>query len=289
MQLLRITLLLSAFLSLVGSTARAQTPNPYTAVVGPQFGYTAYGSRAVFESIIGQSGTVAHPPGVIFPANDDGVVSLNMPFDFKYFGHTYTEGRPFYMSVNGYVTFDHLTTANLPTSLINDPVSFGNQPAMAVLFQDLTLLNGAGLYSRVTGSAGDRTFTMEWHGVQDVNVTQNTNPVTFQAVLFEGSNRIRFNYADTIFGNNSNNGGASTVGIRDLAYNYPYENVLQWGFRGGPENGGEGIPLGDHDFRIDFELTFSSVPEPGTIALMGLAGLGVASTYWWSRKKKAKR
>jgi hypothetical protein len=45
---------------------------------------------------------------------------------------------------------------------------------------------------------GSRQFILQWHHARAI--ADGSSPVTFQAILFEGSHHIRFNYLDVVTG-----------------------------------------------------------------------------------------
>jgi uncharacterized repeat protein (TIGR01451 family) len=98
----------------------------------------------------------------------------------------------------------------------------------------------SGVYYETTGIAPNRQFIVEWQNVVITsNVTFNSEMgVTFEAILFENSNNILFQYKDTYFGNAfgwslfHNNGGMAAVGIQDqtgytgLEYSYNQQVIM---------------------------------------------------------------
>src|SRR5262249_53495082 len=92
-----------------------------------------------------------------------------------------------------------------------------------------------GVYYTTTGAAGSRQFTVQWNKVIPVN-GDGTNTVTFEARLFESSNRILFSYFDAVVAdetttppNAASLGVGATVGIRDSSGQASGRN-LQWSF-----------------------------------------------------------
>lgn len=277
----------------LGAGARATDPpvNPVGVTVGPQFGYTAASSRTNYQNIAGKPNTVYIPLGGVASPEDDGYANLLLPFDFTFFGNTYTAGSQLYLNANGYVLFGTASISPIPSNLRTEGASFGNQPAIAPLFMDLVARGmqegGPGVYAQTVGDPGNRKLTIEWSSMQDFNNGDTSRVVTFQAVLYEGATgQIAFNYETTKFGTAGDNGAQATVGIRDTSLNDPPENFLQWGFKAG-ETGGEGFGLDNGDFTIMFNGGFgSAVPEPASMALCGLGAVGIAGSVWRQRRKK---
>ncbi|HMP16644.1 MAG TPA: PEP-CTERM sorting domain-containing protein [Gemmatales bacterium] len=274
------------------STATAQTSlDPYTATVGPAYGYTAQGGRAIFSSIAGKPDTLYYPfGGGLAVPEDDGYATISMPFDFRFFGGTIAAGNPVFASANGFMVFGATSTTVVPVNLLTEPASFGNQPAIVPLFTDLVArgmqMGGPGLYVQVTGTDGNRRMSVEWSSMQHFNENQNTRPVSFQIHLFEADGSILFNYESTIFGMGADNGRMATVGIRDTTFDDPPTDVLQWGYHNDKDNFGH--LLGDDHFQISFGFA-AAVPEPASIALVSLGATGIAGTVWYRRRQEARR
>jgi hypothetical protein len=263
--------------------------DPYTSSVGPAYGYTAQGSRAIFKSIAGKPETLYYAfGGGIGQPNDDGYASLSLPFNFQFFGSTIAVGNPLFASANGYIVFGTSSTTVVPTNLNTDPASFGNQPAISPLFSDLIArgmqMGGPGLYVQIAGAPGDQTMTIEWSSMQHFNNNQTSKPVSFQILLFEKEGQIVFNYDSTIFGSEADQGGMATVGIRDTTFDDPPTNVLQWGYHNNSLAETNGLMLGESDFRITFN-GFAAVPEPTSVALISVGVVGMAGSYWYRRRK----
>jgi hypothetical protein len=263
--------------------------DPYTATVGPNFGYTATGSAAAYQSIAGRPGTLYLPLGGIADPEDDGWVTHALPFDFQFFGTTYGAGSNIHIGANGYVLFGTISITPQPTNLLVDGASFGNQPAIAPFFTDLIARGmqegGPGIYAQTSGTPGNQRFTIEWSALQDFNNMEPSSVVSFSVSLLEGSNSIVFHYDSTLFGTAADNGRTATVGIRDTTFATPPDNVLQWGFMANtPE--GVGIGLGDSDFQITFSFSGSSVPEPAALFLCSAGGLGMGIVYWRRRRTR---
>ncbi len=280
-----------ALLTVCVSEATAQSPvDPYTATVGPAYGYTAQGGRAVFSSIAGKPDTLYYPfGGGLAVPEDDGYASISMPFSFKFFGGTIAAGNPVFASANGFMVFGATSTTVVPVNLLTEPASFGNQPAIVPFFTDLVArgmqMGGPGLYVQVTGAAGNRQMTVEWSSMQHFNENQLSKPVSFQVHLFEADGSMIFNYDSTIFGTAADNGKMATIGIRDTTFNDPPTDVLQWGFHNAAE-ASTGYLLGSENFQIGFGFG-AAVPEPTSIALVSVSATIIAGSSWYRRRKNA--
>jgi len=182
-----------------------------TATRGPDAGgYTATDS-AVY-SFVDISGTGASVLGGV----DDGVAPLIVPFSFQFYGNAYTmvcassNGALYFItSASACAGINDFSNADLTVA---SPA--GNLPALLPFWSDLTFqVAGAGAVSYQTvGSPGTRRFVVQWTNAYPAG---SSSPVTFQAILFEGSNQILFQYqtVDLGVGNAASNGGLATVGI----------------------------------------------------------------------------
>ena len=99
--------------------------------------------------------------------------------------------------INGRV--DYLSPANrvLPDRMLG--------PAILPYWEDLQqdYLDGIGnVFVQTLGTAPNRRFVVEWYNLP-VNVIGGGNTITFEAILFEGSNDILFQYSDTDCSNSS--------------------------------------------------------------------------------------
>jgi hypothetical protein len=268
-------------------SAQIPLPNPYTSQIISPYGYVAQGSSVPFTSIAGRPDTLyyAFGGGLAVP-EDDGYANLSLPFQFRFFNSVLPAGNPIFASANGFLVFGTSSTTVVPVNLMTEPASFGNQPAIVPLFDDLVArgmqMGGPGLYVQVTGSPGSQKMTFEWSAMQHYNNGNPTDLVSFQVTLHESDGTIVFNYDNTVFGNTSDMGQLATVGIRDTTFSNPPDNVVQWGFSPGSKNG-EGIMLGSSHFQISF--TMSAVPEPASLAMISLAGVSMAGVMWYRRRK----
>jgi len=153
----------------------------------------------------------------ILTGSDDETVVLALPFPFRFYGHNYdavcvsSNGALYFIAsaaaCSGLVDFANLDlTASTPA---------GDPAAAFPFWSDLTFQvpgGGAVLYHTL-GVAGSRRFVVQWN---DAFPADSLNPVTFQAVLLEGTNRILFQYKTVDLGdsNPASGGGAATIGIR---------------------------------------------------------------------------
>ena len=87
------------------------------------------------------------------------------------------------------------------------------------------------VYWAVKGSAPDRELIVEWRDVEHFNCVA---PITFQAVFFEGSSNILFNYKDTVSSIRLRRAGSRKVRERGCADWSATRHILQRGATGTP-------------------------------------------------------
>lgn len=158
----------------------------------------------------------------VLTSTDDGVAALALPFGFTFFGTTYTS---LCASTNGAAYFSTMPGACTPvadfanTDLSSTPAP-GDRPSIFPLWSDLVLAGpGAGLFYQAQGAQGSRKFIVQWNNAYPLSKETGTspNPVTFEMILFEGSNQILFQYKTVDLGaaNQASKGAQATIGIRD--------------------------------------------------------------------------
>jgi hypothetical protein len=120
-----------------------------------------------------------------------------------------------FVSSNGLITFGSANNSLSNGSLSSVPA----QAAIAPFWDDLIIANPAGtaaVKTQLVGTPGSRQLIVQWDKVnffRDLGGVADT--LTFQAVLSEGTDTIRFNYLDLVSGANfGNNGANATVGIK---------------------------------------------------------------------------
>lgn len=135
---------------------------------------------------------------------DDATALVTLPFTYKAYGTDYTSLR---VGTNGNIQFT--TTSTAFTNVCPLPAS-----AMGVAFHphwdDLNMNAGGtlGIYTSTSGTAPNRIFNIEWRAVR----FGGTNPVSFEARLFEGQQRVDF-----IYGPCDLNGGSASIGVQNFA------------------------------------------------------------------------
>ena len=235
------------------------------ATIGPDaFGYTA--SNVPFNFVnIASTGTR------ILGNDDDIAQSVGIGFNFGFYGTTQTSA---FVSSNGMLAFgtsiNALSARNLATTTPGP-----NVPVIAVLWDDWTTVKGKypasdAVYTQTVGTPGSQQFIVQWNNTFGCCPT-GTQPLVFQAILFEGSGNILLQYQQVLSGvgvqsnpgDNGDNGSSAGVGIRDINGHLNGRN-LQWSYSPGTAV----IPNGS---AILFSAS-TAVPEPSTFLLFGLGG-----------------
>jgi subtilisin family serine protease len=150
---------------------------------------------------------------------DDDAALVSSPFPIAFAGATPGFDELFVGS-NGVISFSDFVTdfANepLPTSI--------SQTIVAPFWDDLNPSAGGEVLFEVVGSAPNRELVIEWRNIDHF---ASSGAATIQAVFFENSPNILFNYCDVTFEEAPNfNGGASaTIGVQvalDVAQEFSF-------------------------------------------------------------------
>ncbi|MEM8583975.1 MAG: T9SS type A sorting domain-containing protein [Bacteroidota bacterium] len=158
---------------------------------------------------------------------DDGEQNSFIPFDFAYYGTTYTAPVNIRIGSNGGVLLN-ATTGDVPFTNVALPA--GNGPALYPLWEDL--IQGPGdIFTEVQGTAPTRVFIIQWNMYQFLG---NTNIIQFQVQLEESTHRILYSLLDieSDASDDDNFGGSATIGI-DAGDNI---NAVQYSFNQALQN-----------------------------------------------------
>lgn len=139
-----------------------------------------------------------------FLYEDDGYITLELPFPFTFYGQTYTVMQA---HVNGVLRMGDDNDQPLGDNICL-PESSGD--LIAPYWDDLDLVLEGFLLGELVGEAPNRIIILEWADVPLANSPSDT--VSFAVHLFEGSNDIVFFY-DQVATQSNPNGRSATIGI----------------------------------------------------------------------------
>ncbi len=196
---------------IIPDTPMATVTNVGTWTALTALGTYAYDDQAPFNYIpINTTGT---PLGLA----DDGEANITSPFPFTFYGVTSSNLR---VGNNGGILFN-ATTGDV--GITNAALPIATPPLSILPFWDDIDSDTGDVYWEVQGTAPNRMLIVEWYNRPHYS---NTGSATFEVILYETSNEIKYQYLDVDFGNASYNFGASaTVGINKNA-----TTALQYSF-----------------------------------------------------------
>lgn len=197
------------------SESAGHGPLAAQATGGPDaFGYT-WDDTAAYGWIDTSSGTP------IAMRDDDYAGPLPIGFTFSYYGKSYTQ---FYIDSNGFLSFADNGRSFVNYSKYGLPSPARPNNVIAPFWEDFDPSQGGTIRYQTIGSAPNRTLVVEWSGVPLFG-DPSTMTQSVQAVLYEGSNQIRFQYPNTRSGTWGDLRD-STVGIENddgvIGLTYPY-------------------------------------------------------------------
>ncbi len=146
-----------------------------------------------------------------FAVNDDDAGKLlTLPMDVKFFGVVFPEGQTINVTSNGWLSFTELLRADFENNPIPDP---SNPDYMvAPFFDDLNAGITGQVYYKVTGTAPNRVFTIEW-----INFTDNASlseTFDFQVNFYESSGDIKFQYMNSPFMGDYGSAQEASIGVQ---------------------------------------------------------------------------
>jgi hypothetical protein len=217
--------------------------------------------------------------GQLFIAQRHSFQSVTLPFGFTFGGQAFTEAL---VSSNGYISFDGriFEDVGFPSSAPDVypnfiiPTSDAGTPYdrpdwfLAPYWDDLNAgaVSGHGVYQATLGQAPNREFVIEWHNMA-VQANVANSVLTFQVILFEGSNEILFQYK-TLKGSLSS-GDSATIGVE---YNDGYSGLMYAYNRRGAVGPGQAIrftprPAGAPRIAPGCSLSETIPPGGGEVTL----------------------
>jgi hypothetical protein len=140
---------------------------------------------------------------------DDCGEAVPLGFPFEFYGQVWTGVT---ISSNGYLTFQDADWTDYSSDC---PIWNANSPndVIAGFWDDLTTLNDPGtIYYGHWGAAGERMFVVQY---DDVRFLGWQDRITFQIILYEGSNHILVQFLD-VPDSEFNDGLDATIGIEQV-------------------------------------------------------------------------
>jgi hypothetical protein len=140
---------------------------------------------------------------------DDDYADFSLPFTFSFYCQDYNEVT---VSSNGTVYFVQ-RLQSWSNACIPSADAYGVDTFIAPFWDDLNPEAGGAVHYEIRGTEPERRLIVQW-----TNVPQfpSTGAVTLQAILYEGTNEILFQYLDVEFGDvEYDNGASATVGVQE--------------------------------------------------------------------------
>ena len=144
--------------------------------------------------------------------SDNGYYNgIPLGFTFQFRGVSYSTISA---STNGWFTFNqNLAGGDFANTIAGHPMGAPLPTVLAPLWDDLDLVDG-GFRTSLSGTAPNRVFTAEWYNARWQN-TAAAPSLSFQVMLFEGSNRVWYAYSPTT---NALAAPSAAIGFNDGGY-----------------------------------------------------------------------
>ena len=160
-------------------------------------------------------------PNSITLSDDQLSAKLSIGFPFLFYGNSYTD---FYISSNGYVTFDGTGGSGCCSGqFLPDPFPPNNLIAFA--WEDLNPSTGGIINYETQGIAPNRKLVVNFNDVP--HCCSGLDSVTVQTIIYEGSNIIEIHTTAM-----PTNGGSHTMGVENIdgtdAVTVPGRNSVSW-------------------------------------------------------------
>lgn len=255
-------------------------------------GYSAIASYAFDDSVtpdfidISATGTdIGIPPGDI--ANNE-LRPLVADFPVRFYGRSSTA---LCISNDGVISYDDAACTTPFPGTQPDPGLSWNQDLPASIGLNLPTIiapmwgdldDGPGrVYAQTLGTAPNRRLVVQWNELKSYILADTA--ATFEVVFTENSDVIRFEYRNTVFGNDADNGNWATVGLQadpaGLYTKYSYQqpalrsnSAIRWTFS--PEVASSATSAAAN---ISAGLPALSVAQTGVNALVAPGGTATRS------------
>ncbi|HXA49456.1 MAG TPA: hypothetical protein VNV86_04090, partial [Candidatus Acidoferrum sp.] len=230
-----------------------------------------------FINLVGGSGSAS-----VLAGTDDDVALLTLPFPFSFYGRTFTL---LCAGSNGLVTFVTSAAActagaDFANTDLTSSATPGDTPAILPMWGDLTFQTaGAGaVYYATQGAPGSRRFVVEWANAYPQG---SSNPMTFEVILYEGANKILFQYqsVDLGGGDPATKGGLATVGVRDTGGNTNSRQIA-WSYNAAVLGNGSAILFSPTAGAQTSVNTITTSPAGLTVTIDGVPYATPKTVSW---------
>jgi len=151
-------------------------------------------------------------------ANEDDVyVDVDLPFDFKYFGHTYSLGTKVHVTTNGWITFEAMSflAGRVPQLVGAAELELSNS-VIAPFFMDMNSARPG----RSTRPYRDHAEPAVRHRLARLRPARGDGKLlderyAFEVILYESSNDVKFQYLNS-FGGAYTDGTGAVAGMQGL-------------------------------------------------------------------------
>gem|GEM_PF-3003372 len=193
-------------------------------------------------------------------ASDDSFEEVAIGFPFFFFGQEITS---LLVSSNGYLTL----VGDYATEPENNNLQSITQPlkVIAPFWDDLNPEPGGGVYAWLDEESSPRRFIIEWHEICSYQAAAK-GAISFEVILWEGSNTITFQYQDLIFRSPQDGysyGQSATVGLKYAQGNQVLSRLYSYNGRAGnyPDLA-EGLAISFAPSKTNpYPYVLSSVPD----------------------------
>lgn len=197
---------------------------------GPDaFGYTHWDNITITDGV--HYNWIDTTADTALPLADDGGANLQLPFSFTLYG---TTSRDIRVSNNGSILFG---TTSGEVSWQNTALSNTSSTNLIAAFWDDLDATDGNVYYGTRGTVPHRRFIVTWYNRPHWSTEDDPGTVTLQAIFYETTNNIKFQYQDVEFGVPEwDNGNSATVGIKGTG-----DDVLQYSVNAPVLTAGMGI------------------------------------------------
>ena len=150
-----------------------------------------------------------------FTTVDDAQAFVELPFPFTLFRTLVTSGVRINVSTNGFLSLQN----NMPaTTYVGDIPSMAEPNGVVAPFWTDLILRApdAAVCAATVGTAPTRKFVVQWNNVSWYTTFSTPPTMTFEAILYEGSNQIDFVY-QTVQPRPADLERTLTIGVENLA------------------------------------------------------------------------